>query len=404
MPAFPNSCFQISVLLLGLAAGPGLLGCARVVSATTSAAAADCLVYVGTNVASEQENTIYLYRLQAATGTLTRLDAQPGGAAPTYLTMDAARRHLYAVSETQTFRGAASGGVSAFAVDKKTGHLTLLNQQPSGGGAPCYISLDRSEKNVLVANYVGGNVSLLPVQADGRLAPAASVHQHEGRGPHPNQTSPHAHCILPDPSNQFAFAVDLGTDNVYGYRLNAKEHQLAPAAAPAFTAAPGAGPRHLTFHPDGRYAYLINELNSTITALQYQDRQYEKGPAAFTELQTVSMLPAGFTGPNSCADVHVSPDGRFVYGSNRGHNSLAVFAINPGDGRLTLVQHVSTQGQTPRNFALDPSGQLLLVANQNSNNIFTYRVDQGTGKLTPTGHSVEVPSPMFLQVVSDFTR
>ncbi|RYU80499.1 lactonase family protein [Hymenobacter persicinus] len=396
MPHFGRRTFlRFSTLALGLTAA-GLLSCARTVPAA-SAATADCLVYVGTNVAGEGENSIFLYRLQLATGALTKLAAQPGGAAPTYLTMDAARRHLYAVSETQTFRGAAGGGVSAFAVDPQSGQLTLLGQQPSGGASPCYISLDQAEKNVLVANYVGGNVSLLPVQADGGLAPATAFDQHEGRGPHKNQASAHAHCLLPDPANRYVFAVDLGTDKVYRYSLDAAAHTWQ-AGGSAFTAAPGAGPRHLTFHPDGRHAYLINELNSTITALDY-----DAGKGTFAGLQTQSTLPADFAGSNSGADVHVSPDGRFVYGSNRGHNSLAVFAVG-ADRKLTLVQHVSTQGRTPRNFALDPSGQVLLVANQNSNNIFTYRVDKTTGKLSPTGHSAELPAPMFVQIVWDFTR
>jgi len=358
----------------------------------------DCLVYVGTNVASEQENTLFLFRLSPA-GVLTPVSAQRGGASPTYLTLDARRRVLYAVSETQAFRGAKTGAVSAFAVDRRTGALALLNQQPSNGAAPCYVSLDHSGRVALVANYVSGTVSLLPVAARGLLAPPAATDQHEGSGPHKNQGGPHAHCIVPDPANAYAFAVDLGTDRVYGYRLDPARGRLTRLPEPAFVARPGAGPRHLTFHPNGRWAYLINELNSTLTALAYDGAQGQ-----FRELQTVSALPAGFAGENSCADVHVSPDGRFLYASNRGHNSIAVFAIDAAAGTLAPVQDVDTQGKTPRNFALDPSGRLLLVANQNSNNVVTYRVDPATGRLTPTGQAVEVPTPMFLQVVEDFTR
>jgi len=375
-----------------------LAGCTR--PASGPAAAPDCLVYVGTNVASEQENTVFLYRLSAATGALTLLGGQRGGAQPTYLAMDAGHRRLYAVSETQTFRGAPGGGVSAFAVDQRTGALAPLGpQQPSAGGAPCYLSLDRTGKAALVANYLGGNVALLPVGPDGALAPPAATNQHQGRGPHRNQNGPHAHCFLPDPANAFAFAADLGTDEVVGYRLNAGAGQLVRLPAPAFVARPGAGPRHLVFHPDGRRAYLINELNSTLTALTY-----DAAAGRFAELQTVSALPAGYAGPNSCADVHVAPSGRFLYASNRGHNSIGVFAIDAATGFLAPVQHIDTQGQTPRNFALDPAGRLLLVANQNSNNVVTYRVDAATGRLTPTGQTVAVPSPMFLQVVEDFTK
>ena len=382
---------------LGLLSITLLAGCARPAGGS-SAAAKDYWLYVGTNVSNEQENTIFLYRVDAATGAFTRVSAQHGGASPTYLTLSANHRFLYAVSETQTFRGAPGGGVSAFAVAPRTGDLTLLNQQPSNGAAPCYISLDHTGKTALVANYVSGNVSALPVAADGQLG-APTTDQHTGSGPHKNQTSPHAHCLLPDPANTFAFAVNLGTDRVYGYRLDAARAQLTRAAEPAFVAKPGAGPRHLVFHPDGKHAYLINELNSTVTALAY-----EAAAGRFRELQTLSALPAGYTGENSCADIHVSRNGLFLYASNRGHNSIAVFAIDTSNGTLVPIQDVDTQGKTPRNFTLDPSGRLLLVANQNSNNIFSYRVDPQSGLLTPTGQSTEVPSPMFLQVTEDFGR
>ena len=368
---------------------------------STSAAHRDYLVYVGTNVASAQENTIYLYRLDASTGALTAVSAQRGGASPTYLTMDAGHRYLYAVSETQAFEGREnSGGVSALAIDQRTGALTLLGQQPSLGASPCYISLDHSEKNVLVANYAGGNVALLPREASGQVAASTDADQHQPpTGPHKNQDKPHAHCIITSPDNRYAFAIDLGTDKVYRYQLDPAHHKLGTPAAVAFSAKPGAGPRHLTFHPNGRWAYLENELNSTVTALRFDAKA-----GTFQEIQTQTTLPASFTGDNSGADVHVSPDGRYVYTSNRGDNSLAVFSINSSTGSLTLVQHVSTQGKTPRNFALDPSGQVLLVANQNSDNIFTYRVDKQSGKLTPTGQSVQLPSPMFVEVVPDFTK
>ena len=391
---------RVSCLSLAIA---GLLaaGCATRPTTAAKTGAGDYLVYIGTNVAGPQDNTIYLYRLQAGTGALTLVSAQKGVAQPTYLTMDTGHRYLYAVSETQSYHGRANcGGVSALAIDQHTGALTLLNQQPSLGASPCYISLDRTGKNVLVANYVGGNVALLPRQANNQVAAPTDSSRHQPPlGPHKNQNSPHAHCIIPAPDNRYAFAVDLGTDKVYRYQLDAAHGKLGTPATVAFSAKPGAGPRHLTFHPNGRWAYLENELGSTISALTYDAKT-----GTFQEIQTQTQLPASFTGDNSGADVHISPDGRFVYTSNRGDNSLAVFAIDGGSGRLTLVQHVSTQGKTPRNFALDPSGQVLLVANQNSDNVFTYRVDKQSGKLTPTGQSVQVPSPMFVEVVADFTK
>ena len=379
----------------GLVVGMLLSGCVRPAS---SSSPKDYLLYVGTNVADEQASTIFLYRVSGSTGTMTRVSEQRGGANPTYLTMAPGHRFLYAVSETATFRGAPGGGVSAFAVDPRTGGLKLLNQQPSNGASPCYISLDHTGKSALVANYMGGNVSLLPVAADGQLGPP-TTDQHIGHGPHKNQNASHAHCLLPDPANKFAFAVNLGTDQVIGYRLNPAGGQLTRQPEPAFVAKPGAGPRHLVFHPNGKQAYLINELNSTVTALDY-----DSATGQFRELQTLSALPAGYTGENSCADIHVSPNGLFLYASNRGHNSITVFAIDSGTGRLLPIQDVDTQGKTPRNFTLDRSGRLLLVANQNSNNIFSYRVDPQSGLLTPTGQSAEVPSPMFLQVVEDFTK
>ena len=380
---------------LSLAAGTLLVGCGR---PATTKLPADYLLYIGTNVGGAQDSSIFLYRVNVSTGAFTRLGGQLGGASPTYLTLAPNHRFLYAVSETQTFRGAPGGGVSSFAVDPHTGGLKLLGQQPSGGASPCYISLDHSGKTTLVANYVGGNVSTLPVAADGQLG-APTTDQHTGRGPHKNQDASHAHCLLPDPANQFAFAVNLGTDQVVGYRLDAAAGRLARLPEPAFVARPGAGPRHLTFHPNGRTAYLINELNSTLTTLAY-----DAAAGHFRELQTVSTLPASYAGDNSCADVHVAPNGLFLYASNRGHNSIAVFAIDSGNGTLVPVQDVDTQGKTPRNFALDPSGRLLLVANQNSNNLVSYRVDAFSGLLTPTGQQATVPAPMFVGVVEDFRR
>jgi 6-phosphogluconolactonase len=380
----------------GLVCSAGLLlgGCGR---PTTATLPADYLLYIGTNVGGAQDSSIFLYRVNMASGAFTRLSGQLGGAQPTYLTLAPNHRFLYAVSETSTFRGAPGGGVSSFAVDPHTGGLKLLGQQPSNGASPCYISLDHSNKSALVANYTGGNVSILPVAADGQLG-VPTTDQHTGSGPHKNQNASHAHCLLPDPANKFAFAVNLGTDQVVGYRLDAAGH-LTRLPAPAFVAKPGAGPRHLTFHPNGRTAYLINELNSTLTTLAY-----DAATGHFRELQTVSALPTGYTGENSCADVHVAPNGLFLYASNRGHNSIAVFAIDSSNGTLVPIQDVDCGGKTPRNFALDPTGRLLLVANQNSNNLVSYRVDAFSGLLTPTGQQATVPSPMFVGIVEDFRK
>jgi 6-phosphogluconolactonase len=379
---------------LGLsAAGTALLpACLR---AGTGSTPGSYLVYVGSYGPAEQDN-IWLYRLNPNTGTLTRVAGARGGAAPSFLTVDARHRRLYAVNEVENYQNTPNGGVSAFAIDPGNGGLTLLNQQASGGTIPCYISLDKSGRHALVANYGTGTVAALPLTAEGQLQPATSVDQHTGHGPHKSQNTPRAHCILPDPAGTYFFAVDLGNDTVYGYTLGAAG-QLVPQPAPAFQARPGAGPRLLTFHPRRPLAFLINELDSTLTTLAYDARR-----GTLREIQTVPCLPPDFAGWNACADVHVSPNGRFVVGSNRGHDSLVVFALDEANGRLTLVEHVKLPGKTPRSFAFDPSGQVVLVAHQHSNTIITYRADTRTGRLTPTGTSVELPAPVCLQVCPDF--
>ena len=388
--------FFLQMAAAGLLGGSLLAGCARPPAAQTNPT--DYLLYVGT-YAKPDSAGILLYRVSATSGALTRVGGFRAGENPSYLTLDARHRALYAVNEQESYQGTPGGAVSAFAVDGRTGALTLRNQQPSRGGAPCYISLDATNKVALVANYVGGNVSVLPIQADGSLAPPTTTDQHRGQGPHKNQRTAHAHCFLPSPDNRFAFAVDLGTDTVYRYRLAPAQGTAERLPAPAFVARPGAGPRHLTFAPDGRRAYLISELNSTLTALTYDAAQ-----GTLRETETVSTLPAGYTGESYCADVHVAPSGRFVYGSNRGHNSIVVFAVDPTTGRLTLVQHEPVQGDWPRNFALDPTGHLLLVANQRSNNIVAFRVDPQTGRLTATGQTARLPAPVCLKLLPDFTK
>ncbi|RFP66644.1 lactonase family protein [Hymenobacter lapidiphilus] len=388
----------LHLLTLALAGLPLLAGCGA--GRLPGSSRPDYLMYVGTYAAAEAES-IFLYRI-SGTGALTRLRAEKAGPNPSFLALDSRHQYLYAANEVGQFEGAASGFVSgfvsAFGINQQTGQLTALGRQASVGAAPCYLSLSPDNQSALVANYTGGNVALLPLAPNGQLGPAAATAAHQGSGPNrERQEKPHAHCIVPDPAGRFAFAVDLGIDQVVGYRLDAAKGQLQPLAAPAFMAQPGAGPRHLTFHPNGRWAYLANELSSTITALRY-----DATAGTFAEVNTLSALPTGFAAPNTAADIHVAPNGRFVYSSNRGHNSLAVFGVAPETGRLTLLQTVSTQGQMPRNFALSPDGRLLLVANQNSNSIVTFRVDSQTGLLTATGHTATVPKPVSLQIVPDF--
>ena len=357
----------------------------------------ELLVYVGTYTTGKSEG-IYLYRLNLSSGELTHLATTSGVVNPSFLALAPSRRYLYAVNEVEEFAGKRSGALSAFAVDRRTGELRLLNQQPSLGGAPCYVVVDRAGRFVLVANYVGGNVAVLPVRSDGSLGEATEVKQDFGSSINAErQEGPHAHCIVLDPANRFAYACDLGTDKIMIFRFDARRGKLIPNGRPWVQVKPGAGPRHLTFHPGGNYAYVINEMHATITAFAH-----DRAEGNLEAVQTVPALPKGFTGANTSADIHVSPDGRFLYCSNRGHDSIATFKIDPRNGELTFIAHESTGGKTPRNFAIDPTGAFLLVANQNSDAIVTFRLDPKTGRLSATGQVVEVPSPVCLKFTTPF--
>lgn len=362
-----------------------------------NAAPGDLLLYVGTYTTGESDG-IYIYRMSLASGELNLVGSVKSDN-PSFLAIDGRKRFLYAVNEVTEFAGKKSGAVSAFSINQKTGNLEFVNQQPSLGGAPCYVSIDRKDKFILVANYVGGNVSVLPLHRDGGLGRATDMQQHLGSGANPErQEQPHAHSIILDPANLFAFAADLGTDKIMTYRFDAKSGKLARTSPPWTQVKAGAGPRHFTFHPTGRFAFVINELNSTITVFAYR-----KALGALSELQTISALPQGYSGANSCADIHISPNGRFLYGSNRGHDSIVIFRIDENTGGLSYVEHVLTKGKTPRNFCIDPTGRFLLAANQKSDTIVTFRIDSASGKLRPTGQTTKVPSPVCLKMIPSFT-
>lgn len=349
-------------------------------------------LYVGTYTSGKSEG-IYLYSMDMSSGELKYSKSVKRVVDPSFLAIGRTRRFLYAVNELSEFAGKPGGAVSAFSIDQKTGNLSLLNQQTSLGGAPCYVTVDATGKFVLVANYTGGNVSVLPVLRDGSLGAATAMVQHEGSGPNKErQEAPHAHCVVLDHSNRFAFVADLGLDKIVIYRFDAKGGKLIPAAQPFAQLKSGSGPRHFVFHPNGRYAYVINELDSTLTGFSY-----DAARGNLRSMQTISALPKDFSGKNYCADLHISPSGKFIYGSNRGHNSIVVFAIKAKTCELTHLEHVSTQGKTPRNFTIDPTGRFLLVANQESDSVVTMRIDPVTGRLKPTGHSAEVPTPVCLK-------
>ena len=367
--------------------------CAR--GAEKAAAKGEYFVYIGTYT-GEKSKGIYAYRFQAATGEMTSVGLVAETANPSFLAVHPNRRFLYAVSEIANYEGQKSGAVSAFAIDPKNGKLTFLNKVASRGGGPCYVVVDKTGKSLLVANYGGGSVAALPVKEDGRLGEASAFVQHTGSGVNPKrQQGPHAHSINVSSDNRFAVAADLGLDQLLVYRFDPVKGSLA-AHDPAFAKVnPGAGPRHFTFHPSGRFAYVINEMQSTVTAFAY-----DAAGGVLSELQTISTLPQDFAGNNSTAEVQVHPTGKFLYGSNRGHDSIAVFAIDPDKGTLTAAEHVPTQGKTPRNFGIDPTGSYLFAANQNSHNIVGFRIDAKTGRLTPTGQVVEVGSPVCVKFVA----
>jgi len=351
-------------------------------------------VYVGTYTGPKSQG-IYQMRLDMATGALSAPELAGEAANPTFLALHPTGRFLYAVSEVRGPAGRAGGAVLAFAVDPDSGRLTLLGRQSTGGDGPCHVALDREGRVALAANYGSGSVCAMPLGAGGRPAEPVTVIQHAGSGPNPKrQQGPHAHSINADPTGRFALAADLGLDHVLVYRLDAARGTLAPHDPPFASVAPGAGPRHLAFHPGGRFAYVINELACTVTAFAWDA---ERG--TLSEVQTVPTLPADFTGASTCAEVQVHPGGRFLYGSNRGHDSLAVFAIDPETGRLTPRGHQPTLGRTPRNFRIDPTGAWLLAANQNSDSVVVFRIDPATGRLEPTGATAAVPSPVCVTFV-----
>ncbi|MBM3497465.1 MAG: lactonase family protein [Armatimonadetes bacterium] len=345
------------------------------------------MLFVGTYTARGSEG-IYSYRVDPDTGALTLAAVTGGVANPSFLAVDVPRRRLFAVQET-----GPEGAVFAYHIDAQTGELTPVNQQPSHGAAPCHLSVDSGGRCVLVANYSTGSACVLPVGQDGQLLEASAVVQHAGSGPRTDrQEGPHAHSITLDPHERFALVADLGLDRVMVYAFHAGRGTLTPHAPPWAQVHPAAGPRHLAFHPSGRYVYVINELDSTLTAFAY-----DAGEGILTPLQTAPTLPGHFDGHSTCADVHVSPSGRFLYGSNRGHDSLVIYAIDASTGLLAYVGHEPTQGRNPRNFAFDPTGRFLLAANQDSDTLVTFRLDPETGKLSPTGHVTHVSMPVCLK-------
>ncbi len=365
--------------------------------------ASEMLVYVGTytepirfgsgKILHGRGEGIYIFRMDQSSGAMEPVGKATGVPNPSYLAIDSTQRFLYAVNELKRYEGRPSGAISAFAVDAKTGTLTFLNRRPTGGTDPCHVVVDSGRRCVLVTNFMSGSVCVLPVLADGSLAEASHLIQHEGSSIDPlRQRGPHAHSVTLDEASRLAFVPDLGLDRLIVYRFDPERGRLEAHDAPWIAVKPGAGPRHLAFHPSGRFAYLINELDSTIVTLSYDGAR-----GRLEALHVVPTLPEGFSGESACADVQVAPSGACLYASNRGHDSIVIYRIDQRSGALTCIGHEPTRGKTPRHFGIDPTGRYLLAANQDSDTIVTFRIDPQTGKLLPTGHVTPVPTPVCVK-------
>ncbi|AMV19345.1 lactonase family protein [Planctomyces sp. SH-PL14] len=350
-------------------------------------------VYIGTYTQRDSKG-IYLLELDLETGALSDKGLVGEARNPSFLAIHPDRKHLYSVNEVSDIGEKKVGGVTAFEIDADSGKLKELNGQPSGGAGPCYVAIDRSGKNVLVANYGGGSVASLPIDADGKLKPAKSVIQHEGSSVDKSrQKGPHAHSINVSPDNEFAIAADLGLDKLLVYRLDADRGTLTPNEPPSTSTVAGGGPRHFAFHPNGKFAYTNLEMSLEVTALLYHPQA-----GVLAGIQTLSTVPEGTDRQgNSTAEVQVHPSGKFVYVSNRGHNTIAMFKVDPKSGMLTAIGHQSTEGRIPRNFGIDPSGKFLLAANQDSDDVVSFRIDAEKGTLTPVGSKVKVSAPVCVK-------
>jgi 6-phosphogluconolactonase len=368
--------------------------------------ARETLVYIGTytepirfgtgKILEGKGEGIYVYRMDQTSGALEPVSKATGITNPSYLAFDSTGRFVYAVNELKTYENKPTGTVSALAMDPKTGKLEFLNKRMTHGTDPCHVLVDKKGKYVFVANFMSGSVCVLPVMEDGSLGEASDFIQHQGSSIDPvRQQGPHAHAVTLDEAGRFAFVPDLGLDKVMVYKFDPKRGMLEPNDVPWVKMKPGAGPRHVAFHPKGKFGFLINELDSTLASLAYEGRRGD-----FKVLQIVPTLPEGYKGESTCADVQVSPGGDFVYGSNRGHDSIVIYRINQRTGRLTYVGHQSTEGKTPRSFGIDPSGRFLLAANQDSDTVVTFRIEPKTGKLIPTGHAKQVPTPVCVKFLT----
>ena len=380
---------QLPSLYLGLTIA-GLMFASPISLATAADAPREFLVFVGTYTGGGKSEGIYSFRFDPRTGKSSDLKLAAAVTNPSFLAIHPDGKHLYSVSETD-----GAGGVGAFEINAADGTLKPLNSTSTQGGSPCHLVVDKTGKFVLAANYGGGSVCTVPIRADGSLGDVAAFVQHTGHSITPErQAGPHAHSVNLDAANKYAFVADLGLDQVLVYEFDETTGALTPNDPPYIAIAPGSGPRHFAFHPSGKYAYVINEILLTVTAMSY-DAAHGK----LTEFQTIPTIPVAVRPEFSTAEVVVHPSGKFLYGSNRTHDTIAVFTIDQATGKLDRIQNEPTRGKTPRNFAVDPTGGFLFAENQDSGTIVVFRINQEDGTLHATGDVLEIGTPVCIKML-----
>jgi 6-phosphogluconolactonase len=349
-------------------------------------------VYFGTQAKGPGKG-FSIATFDTVTGNLSVPQFIQEAASPSFFVIDKQGKYLYSTNAVDSFQNQVSGSISAYRINPLNGNLTLLNQKSSGGQGPCYVSIDGNGKYVLAANYKGGNLSVLSIDNMGQLGKQTAFDQHTGSSVHPvRQTKAYAHCIKADPTNHFVLVTDLGVDKVYVYLFNSSDGSLKPNDPAYASLTAGSGPRHFTFHPNGKWVYVVNELANSVMVFDWDNKK-----GSLTEIQSISTLPADFQGTNTGAEIAVYPNGKFLYASNRGHNSIALFNINQTNGKLELIERVSSEGNLPRNFIFDPSNKWMIVTNHGTNNAVVFKIDSKTGKLTFTGNQQPVPYPFCIQ-------